>query len=53
MKQGSKYVQAYYDELYPLLHRANVFDDMNTMTYFKKGLNPNIVAAIKGNILEV
>jgi hypothetical protein len=48
VKQGSKSVQAYYDELYSSFHRANVVDDMNAMTYFKRGLNPNIVAAIEG-----
>jgi hypothetical protein len=48
VKQGSKSVQAYFDELYSSLHRANVGDDMNAMTYFKRGLNPNIAAAIEG-----
>jgi len=47
VKQGSKSVQAYYDKLNSSLHRANVIDDMNAMTYFKRGLNPNIVAAIE------
>jgi len=53
VKQCSKSVQAYYDELYSFLHRANVVDDMNAMTYFKRGLNPNIAIAIEKNILEV
>jgi hypothetical protein len=48
VKQDSKSIQAYFDELYSFLHRANVGDDMNAMTYFKRGLNPNIVAAIEG-----
>ena len=43
-----KSVQAYYDKLYSSLHRANVVDDMNAMKYFKRGLNPNIIAAIEG-----
>ena len=47
VKQGSKSVQAYYEELYSSLHRANVVDDINAMTYFKRGLNPNIAAAIE------
>jgi len=47
VKQGSKSLQAYYDKLNSSLHRANVIDDMNAMTYFKRGLNPNIVAAIE------
>ena len=47
VKQGSKSVQAYYDKLNSSLHGANVIDDMNALTYFKRGLNPNIVAAIE------
>ena len=48
VKQSIKSVQAYYDKLYSSLHRANVVDDMNAMKYFKRGLNPNIIAAIEG-----
>jgi hypothetical protein len=52
VKQGSKSIQAYFDELYSSLHRANVVDDMNAMTYFKRGLNPNIAAAIEGKYFK-
>ena len=50
VKQGTKSVQAYYDELSSSLHRANVVDDMIAMTYFKRALNPNIAAAIERKI---
>ena len=48
VKQGSRYVQAYYDKLYSSLHRANVLDDMNAMEYFERGLNDDIATALEG-----
>jgi hypothetical protein len=47
IKQGSKSVQSYHDELSLAMHRANIFDDMVAKEYFMRGLNANI-AAIKG-----
>jgi hypothetical protein len=48
IKQGSKSVQSYHDELSFTMCRANVVDDMDAKEYFMRGLNANIVAAIKG-----
>uniref|UniRef100_A0A0E0BSI1 Retrotransposon gag domain-containing protein n=1 Tax=Oryza glumipatula TaxID=40148 RepID=A0A0E0BSI1_9ORYZ len=48
VKQGTKSVQAYYDELYSCMYRANVIDDLDAIEYFKKGLNPKIAVAIEG-----
>jgi hypothetical protein len=31
------------------MHQANIVDDMDAKEYFMRGLNANIVAAIKGN----
>jgi hypothetical protein len=47
-KQGSKCVQSYHDELSLAMRRANIVDDMVAKDYFMRGLNTNIVAAIKG-----
>jgi hypothetical protein len=48
IKQGSKSVQSYHDELSLAMRRANIVDDMVAKEYFMRGLNTNIVAAIKG-----
>jgi hypothetical protein len=48
IKQGSKSVQSYHDELSFTMRWANIFDDMDAKEYFMRGLNANIVAAIKG-----
>ena len=48
VKQGTKSVQVYYDKLYSSMHRANIVDGIDTMSYFKRGLNPNIAAAVEG-----
>jgi hypothetical protein len=48
IKQGSKSVQSYHDKLSSAMHQANIVDDMVTKEYFMRGLNANIVAAIKG-----
>jgi hypothetical protein len=47
IKQGSKSVQSYHDELSFTMRRANIVDDMDAKEYFMRGLNVNIVAAIK------
>jgi hypothetical protein len=47
IKQGSKFVQSYHDELSFTMHRANIVDDMDAK-YIMRGPNANIVAAIKG-----
>jgi hypothetical protein len=49
IKQGSKSAQSYHDELSFAMHQANIVDDMDAKEYFMRGLNANIVAAIKGN----
>jgi hypothetical protein len=48
IKQGSKSFQSYDDELSLAMRRANIVDDMVEKEYFMRGLNTNIVAAIKG-----
>jgi hypothetical protein len=48
IKQGSKYVQSYHDELSFTMRRANIVDHMDAKEYFMRCLNANIVAAIKG-----
>jgi hypothetical protein len=48
IKQGSKSVQSYHDELSFAMYKANIVDDMDAKEYFMRGLNTNIVAAIKG-----
>jgi hypothetical protein len=48
IKEGNKSVQSYHDELSFTMCRANIVDDMDAKEYFMRGLNANIVAAIKG-----
>uniref|UniRef100_A0A0E0FCY4 Acyl-CoA-binding domain-containing protein n=1 Tax=Oryza meridionalis TaxID=40149 RepID=A0A0E0FCY4_9ORYZ len=48
LKQGTKSVQAYYDELSSCLCRANAIDDLDAIEYFKRGLSPKIATAIEG-----
>jgi hypothetical protein len=48
IKQGSKSVQSYHDELSCAMRRANIVEDMDAKEYFMRGLNANIIAAIKG-----
>jgi hypothetical protein len=48
IKQGSKFVRSYHDELSFAMRRANIVDDMDAKEYFMRGLNANIVTAIKG-----
>jgi hypothetical protein len=48
IKQGSKSVQSYHDELSFAMRRANIVDDRDAKEYFMRGLNANIVVAIKG-----
>jgi hypothetical protein len=48
IKQGSKSVRSYHDELFFAMRRANIVYDMDAKEYFMRGLNANIVAAIKG-----
>lgn len=48
VKQGTKSVQAYYDELSSCLCRANAIDDLDAIEYFKRGLSPKIATAIEG-----
>jgi hypothetical protein len=48
IKQGSKSVQSYHDELSFAMRRANIVDDRDAKEYFMRGLNANIVVAVKG-----
>jgi hypothetical protein len=48
IKQESKCVQSYHDELSLAMRRANIVDDIVAKEYFMRGLNNNIVSAIKG-----
>uniref|UniRef100_K3ZMU2 Retrotransposon gag domain-containing protein n=1 Tax=Setaria italica TaxID=4555 RepID=K3ZMU2_SETIT len=48
IRQGGKSVQSYHDELSCAMCRANIVDDMDAKEYIKRGLNPNIAAAIEG-----
>jgi hypothetical protein len=48
IKQGSKSVRSYHDELSFSMRHANIVDCIDAKEYFMRGLNANIVAAIKG-----
>jgi hypothetical protein len=50
IKQGSKSVQSYHDELSFAMHQTNIVDDMDAKEYLMRGLNANIAAAIKRKV---
>jgi hypothetical protein len=52
IKQGSKSVQSYHDELSFTMRWENIVDDMDAKVYFMRGLDANIVAAIKGKYVR-